>query len=243
MGSDWDELYDESAEDHQEIDELLREDIPFDDLHYHSVEMEAPGVFSEVISHHLAEQPPSEDLTIGEPIEDMEHWHVQNLETSCAIACQEFVADELLNHEYSEKEILDLAKENGWYQDGTSTDDLGKVLESLGLAVDRSYDCSFEDIEQTLNNGGKVIAAVNNDLLAMPELAILPFFDANHAVEVIGIDNRDPEKIKVILNDPGIKEGRGIEIDKDDFMNAWKTSGFFATTAYLSPTFARTEQN
>lgn len=240
MGSEWDELYDDGPESIPEMDELLREGVELDDAHVHTVQQEMPGLISEQIYHvQTAEASEESEDVIGEPTEDMEHWHLQSEDTSCAVACQEFVADELLDQDFAEKDLIRLARENGWYADGTSMQDVGNLLEALGLDVDREFDCSFDEIEKTLADGGKVIAAVNNDLLALPELAFLPFFDANHAVEVIGVDERDPAHVKVILNDPGVKEGRGIEVEKDDFLQAWKTSDNYAVTVYSPAVLAQ----
>jgi hypothetical protein len=59
-----------------------------------------------------------------------------------------------------------------------------------------------------------------------------PGVDANHAVEVIGIDSSDPDNIMVILNDPGSPDGCGSMIPLEEFEDAWADSDNFMVTAY-----------
>jgi hypothetical protein len=190
------------------------------------------GVVSERImgsESHEAEEMPE---VIGEPKEDMEHWHLQSEDMSCAVACQEFVADELLNEDISEKKMIEYAEQQGWYEKGTNPEDVGKLLESMGLDVERQFNGKLEDIEQTLESGGKVMVSVNNHTLKDPNLSEIAGLGANHVVEVIGIDRRDPNNVKVILNDPGVENGRGIEHSVSDFEKAWETGGCYMVSAY-----------
>ena len=71
----------------------------------------------------------------GDPEKDMENWHHQTEQNSCAVACQEFVAEQLLDREFSEQELIQLATERGWYDPATGTPvaDVGNILEELGL--------------------------------------------------------------------------------------------------------------
>jgi hypothetical protein len=55
-----------------------------------------------------------------------------------------------------------------------------------------------------------------------------PGQDANHAVQVIGIDRSDPGRPMVVLNDPGHPDGRGMLVPLDEFAGAWQDSGCFA---------------
>lgn len=124
--------------------------------------------------------------------------------------------------------MIALARERGWYdpESGTTMLDVGKVLEELGMTVERQTGATISDLAAALAQG-KVICGVNNMLLSVPELAMLPGLRANHAVQVIGIDTSDPNRVEVILNDPGVENGRGIRHSMDDFMKAWKTGGNF----------------
>ena len=104
-------------------------------------------------------------------------------------------------------------------------------MEAVGLRVERSEHLTVSDLAMSLAEGEKVICGVNNMILQEPALADLPGINANHAVEVIGIDYSDPGNPKVILNDPGVENGRGIRHNLDVFMDAWKTSDHFAVIA------------
>jgi hypothetical protein len=169
---------------------------------------------------------------IGEPKEDMEHWHQQSEDMSCAVACQEFVAEELLDTDLSERKMIDYAEQCGWYENGTFKEDVGKLLVSMGLVVEPHFSGRLEDIQDTLENGGKVMAFVNNVALKDPNLTNLAGLGANHVVEVIGIDRSDPENVRVILNDPGVKNGCGIEHSEEIFEKAWETGNCYWVSAH-----------
>lgn len=169
---------------------------------------------------------------LGEPEEDAEVWHPQNEDYSCAVACQTYVAEQLFNRPFSEQEFIDVAAEHGWYVsgEGTSPEDTGKVLELMGLDVERSNFNSFSALEEVVASDAKAIVGVNNAVLQNPELADLPGINANHAVEVIGIDRTDPDNIEVILNDPGVENGAGIRHSLDTFLKAWETGSNYMCT-------------
>ena len=169
----------------------------------------------------------------GDPEKDMENWHHQTEQNSCAVACQEFVAEQLLDREFSEQELIQLATERGWYDPATGTPvaDVGNILEGLGLEVERQNGVTLAELAEMLDNGEKVIVGVNNMVLANPSMANLPGMSANHAVQVIGIDGTDPDNIQIILNDPGVENGQGIRHDLSTFMTAWSTSGNYTVSA------------
>ena len=189
------------------------------------IELE-PGVTLEYTGVHPKEYVPERpaELEAGTPEEDAEHWHKQSEMNSCAVVCQEFVAEQLLEREFSEETLSRFAQEKGWYDPevGTTSRDVGKLLESLGLDVERCFDLKLDDLAQELDSGSKLICGVNNSILAAPELAELPGLQANHAVEVIGLKTT-PSDTWVILNDPGIEGGRGVHIRASTFLKAWKT--------------------
>lgn len=172
------------------------------------------------------------DYIAGDPEEDMENWHMQDGAMSCAVVCQEFIADELLNRDFTEEEFCAYAEEQGWFDsmNGTSPEDVGNILESLGLDVERREGVKISELAEMLENGEKIICGVNNMVLANPELADLNGISANHAVQVIGIDSTDPNDIRVILNDPGVPDGRGISHSLSTFMTAWSTGNNFTVS-------------
>lgn len=200
-----------------------------------SSELLEDGVIREKLGTdpEISEWYESKETVIGTPEEADDHWHRQSEMNSCAVACQEFVAEQLLDREFSEQEMIEYAKARDWYDpaEGTSITDIGKLLEAVGLQVERIENITISDLAMSLAEGEKVICGVNNMILQEPALADLPGINANHAVEVIGIDYSDPGNPQVILNDPGVENGQGIRHDLDIFMDAWKTSNHFAVIA------------
>jgi len=201
---------------------------------YHTEILEK-GVIREILGYteELVEITDEDSGKIIGDLEDAEHWHPQSENYSCAVVCQEFVAEQLLDQDFSETQMIEYAEKQGWYEstEGTCPSDVGNLLEMLGLEVERSYNMTINDLIQALAEDEKIICGVNNAILAEPLFAELPGISANHAVQVIGIDYTDPNNPQVILNDPGIPNGQGIRHNLDIFMKAWETSGCFAAIA------------
>lgn len=192
------------------------------------------GVVREIIGgcEQIGEDLGAVETIFGDP-EDAENWHPQAESNSCAIACQEFVAEQLLNRDFSEHEMIEYAQKNGWYKptEGTPRSDVGNLLESLGLEVERVSNNSITDLMQALADGEKVICGVNNMILAEPRLADMPGLTGNHAVEFIGVDFSNPHNPQVILNDPGVKNGQAIRHNMDVFVKSWNTCNNYAVIA------------
>lgn len=176
------------------------------------------------------------DRVIGNPEDAMDSWHWQETGSSCAVASQEFVLEQLTGREFDESDLRELAEEQGWYspEGGTPMDDVGNILEHMGLTVERSQGNSIRDLEECLQNGGEVIVAVDSSEIweGRDDDFFGPGMDADHAVQVIGIDHSDPGNPMVILNDPGAANGGGAMISLDVFMGAWEDSGCFMVEAY-----------
>ena len=176
---------------------------------------------------------------VGDPESDMENWHWQTQNDTCAVACQEFILDEMTGRDFTEEELTQQAIDNGWYTPGggTSMENVGKLLEAHGIEVDQEYNCTLDDLSDKLADGENAIVAIDchetwypggldsDEILA--NVAGMPEQGANHAVQVIGIDNSDPDNPVVILNDPGIPHGQGVRVDADDFMSAWEDSNCY----------------
>lgn len=174
------------------------------------------------------------EYVAGNPETDMKSWHKQREDNSCAVCCQEFVAEQLLNREFSEQGMIQYATERGWYdpETGTTVSDVGKLLEALGLEVERKSGLTLPDLFEELESGHKLICGVNNMILENPDFADLPGLNANHAVQVIGIDYSNPEEVRVILNDSGVPNGMGRNVSADTFVRAWNTSGNFVVSVW-----------
>ena len=192
------------------------------------VSLEHIGLRNEVVETREAE-----DSIFGNPEADIKNWHPQLEMNSCAVACQEYIAEQLLDSDFSEEKMIDFAERRGWYrpETGTTIGDIGKLLESMGLDVERGMQYSVSDLAEELETDGKVIVGVNNMILENPEYADFPGITANHAVQLIGIDASDPENIRVILNDPGVEDGRGKTVPMETFQKAWETSNNYAAIA------------
>lgn len=192
------------------------------------------GIIREIIGirENSCEELGAVETVFGDP-EDAENWHHQSEKYSCAIACQEFVAEQLMDRDFSEQEMIEYAQKKGWYEptEGTSCSDVGNLLEAIGLDVERAENCTVTDLMQALADGEKVICGVNNLILAEPRLAEMPGLTANHAVEFIGVDFSNPHNPQVILNDPGVKNGQAIRHDMDVFVKSWSTCDNYAVIA------------
>jgi hypothetical protein len=180
----------------------------------------------------------------GEPAVDMDSWHMQNHKDTCAVVSQEFIIEELTGQMVDEDQLREIAMENGWYSPGAGTPmgDTGNLLEEYGLNVDKHDGSSMAEIENALSHGEKVIVGVNSAEIVNPgtrhiikeflqNVLGIPGNDANHAVEVIGVDQSDPEHPMVVLNDPGHPRGKGAMIPLHDFKEAWGDSNNFIVIA------------
>ena len=176
------------------------------------------------------------DSVIGDPAEAMEAWHPQESQNSCAVASQEFILETLTGKEFEESDLCDLAEENGWYtpEGGTLAYDTGNILEAMGMRVERSEFNTISDIEECLQNGGEVIVGVDSsELWEGPDHEMFgPGMQADHAVQVIGIDYSNPSQPRVILNDSGVADGCGAMVPMDVFIDAWQDSNCFMVEAY-----------
>ena len=185
----------------------------------------------------------------GDPSEDMEHWHWQERSDSCAVACQEFILDDFgenLRLDFTEDQLVELATDNGWYQPGggTTLANVGKLLEAHGITVERTSGATLSDLAQKLEQGEKIIAAVDSDeLQPMLDVALedwtgdsIPGQDANHAVQVIGIQTSESGETMVILNDPGHPQGQGMMVPAEQFVSAWEDSGNYMVATAVNDT-------
>lgn len=183
-----------------------------------------------------------EDGVTGHPVEDMAYWHMQTHDNTCAVVSQEFILEDLTGQQFDENELMQIAQDHGWYnpEGGTTMDNVGKLLEFYGLHVEQSNGTT-DSLETALSHGDKVIVGIDADEIwsngsdtlhdQLDSVRGIPDSDANHAVEVIGIDHSDPNNPMVILNDPGHPGGQGSMIPLELFQQAWADSGNFMVTA------------
>lgn len=96
-----------------------------------------------------------------------------------------------------------------------------KILENCGLDVEWLAGEDADSLMNLLDEGNIVLCKVNDVVLNMPEMADLPLLDANHMVNVIGIDFTNPVSPKAIMNDPYVEGGRRV-CSFSSFLLAWK---------------------
>lgn len=165
------------------------------------------------------------ELVSGNPAESMKEWEFQGDTKRCALYSQKFVIEELTGYDIDIEEFTEIAKDNGWFTEsgGTTFLNMDNMLDYYNVENEMSFHNSIDDIEECLNQGGKVIVSLDADQIwyGQDNDIFAPTSGANHAVEVIGIDRTDPENPMVILNDSGLPSGRGEMVPLDVFEGAW----------------------
>ena len=179
---------------------------------------------------------------------EMEHWHLQNHDDTCAVVGQEFVLESVTGLDYSEENLREEALSRGWYAPGCGTPlaHVGNLLEIHGVEVDRRFGCSIDEMAERLAEGQKVLVSIDADEIwsagqgflqddFLGDLPQMPGQDANHVVQVIDVDRSDPDHPVVILNDSGNPQGCGLRVALKEFEDAWADSSNFmvATTGRL----------
>jgi len=166
---------------------------------------------------------------LGDPIADAAHWQPQQGSSSCAVVAQISVYESITGNEISESEACRIAEANGWFDpaNGTTPENIGKLLNAFGVPTHKSYDASLEEIALALEQGDKVIVGLDSNEIWQPRIdpatgQALEQPDAGHAVWVTGIDQQPDGSVQVILNDSGNPDGRMMAVDAKDFLNAWQ---------------------
>ena len=192
------------------------------------------GYDTETITPENTQEMADEGFDTYQIAEATEEWHMQEGDNSCAVCSQQFIINEFLDMDVSEQELCVIAEENGWFDpaEGTAPGDVGNLLEHFGIDTQTNYEGTIQDIKSTLDQGGRVIVAVDSMALWVDGFGNYPIYGADHAIEVIGIDDADPLDVKVIVNDSGIEGGCGRTISYLEFMEAWLPSGGFMVSAF-----------
>jgi hypothetical protein len=89
-----------------------------------------------------------------------------------------------------------------------------------------------------LSQGTDIIVALNAGGYSYPDLTLdlddypgIPGQNPGSAVQVIGVDRRDPGHPMVVLNDPASAAGGGQPMPLQDFLDAWGDYDNFAVFA------------
>lgn len=218
---DYDQMYDYDSETNtlvlaDDYDEIAPEDLTPEEyeklMYLLSIEQYDPSTVSDP------------DMIIGNPDDSLEYWQEQGGNGPCALYAQMFVIEELTGEDINIDDFIQEASDNGWYYgDGTTALNMDQMLDYYGVDHEMGFNKSIDDIVECLDNGGKVIVSVDADQMWYGDETDIfsPESGANHAVEVIGIDNSDPSNPMVILNDSGIPMGQGEKVPLEVFENAW----------------------
>jgi hypothetical protein len=212
------------------VEEQTSHTSPFEEL----LNQRAPEANDSSLPSNI-EQAPN---VFGTPYEDITMFPgSQGYPDTCVIRCEEFVLKQFTGSDYDEAELVKECKDHGWYTpgDGTSPEDVGKLLELHGVAVNRYQNANIFNLTSELAQGHKVIIGVDSGELwnqhpVLEQLSdALHIGGADHAVVVSGIDTSDPQHTHVLVSDPGTGEAVA-SYPIDQFLDAWQDSNFFMVT-------------
>lgn len=135
----------------------------------------------------------------------------------CVVQCEQYVL-QLFNIEASIETLKDLSQKNKWLKEGgTPLHHIGRILSEYQLSVVRQYDSDLEVLINELNNGCKMIVAVNADKL---NNNVTDNNFPNHAVVVLSFNNNE-----VRIYDPQNVQEASYAVDR--FVSAWKDSHYY----------------
>jgi hypothetical protein len=171
------------------------------------------------------------DTIWGTPYSDSLYWREQQTPTTCAIVAQVGIYESITGKYISEYSAANYAQSKGWFDPatGTAPEDCDNILNVLGITTEQ-YEGPYidiVDIATAMNNGDKVIAAVDGNEIWNPVYDPItgePLEQtlAGHAVWVTGIELHADDTIDIILNDSGTPYGQMEVVDYFDFVNAWE---------------------
>lgn len=162
----------------------------------------------------------------GDPESSMYYWEHQGQTNRCALFSQKFIIEEFTGRSIDIEDFAAIAEQNGWFteEDGTTALNMNKMLDYYDVENEMTFHNSIEDIEECLNNGGRVVVSIDCEEIwyGKDNNIFSPESCSNHAVEVIGIDRTDPQNPMIILNDSGTLRGCGEMVPLDVFKGAWE---------------------
>ena len=201
------------------------------------------GVFYEQLeSSNVPETLPNEDFDGTEMVFGV-------TETAEVFPCQLGVVDEMISYscfigscmshfEVSREEVLRSLEENGLFSEfsGMSLDDVGQCVEFYipygenGAYVECRELSGFDELCVFVDSGDFVLCYVNSAALEYEPLADIPGMNADHFVQVIGVDLSDIEKEKVVYRDSFQGSGFCKSASVGGFLKAWGTNNYYAIT-------------
>lgn len=201
------------------------------------LEEKAPRTGMEQVFRNLEAMERKEDSGNLEHLRDLEAakevWHQQERDNTCAIACSGFIINEFKGTDVTEGELRGFVESQGWMREGgISLISTHKLLEAYGVENRLMEGASYAELKEALSGRDRVIVGVNNVSICTEWCDQYPALSANHAIEVLDIDESDPKDVKVIINDPGVKDGCGKAVGLENFLDAWRTGNNVMLTAF-----------
>ncbi len=169
----------------------------------------------------------------------------QAYDDSCGVRCQELILRDF-GLPVTQTGLVQEAAAKGWYVpgEGMADSDLGKLLESHGVAVHRYENGNIFSLVNELAQGHRVIISVDSGELWGSNEVLKPVaalygerwedWRPDHAVIVSGVDVSDPARPVVVVTDPGTGEV-AARYTLPDFMDAWADSGYSMVATNSAP--------
>jgi len=139
----------------------------------------------------------------------------------CVVKCEQYVLKQLDKDAHYEQLYKKASRQHWLQKGGTPLYNIGRLSELAGLSVSKRFRGTLTDIQQELESGCFVIAALNAARLKSPNARGATACD--HAVVVTGVDQ---ENNQVQFYDPQAIETVDI-CPTSTFIKAWKTSKNF----------------
>lgn len=146
-----------------------------------------------------------------------------NPENLCSFECEAFILRHF-NFDVDHWSLLEEAKANNWVrEEGTPLHHVGKLLELKGVLVERKYDASIDDLEESVEAGKQVIAIIDKNIIDSKYNEPNPSFHAIYVswVEKGGVGHLCLDSLK------------DVRLPKDVFRKAWSASGNYMVTASM----------
>jgi hypothetical protein len=164
----------------------------------------------------------------GNPGAAAPYWRYQH-QQDCGLMSVADVVGQLTGREPSQlgielRGIFTPSQSHGgdvYFFDGTSPQDMVKLLQHYNVQSEMTTGNTMQGIEDYLNGGHKVIAALNAETIWNYPAGQGQRTQADHAVVVTGVDTANNV---VHLNDSGTPNGRDEPIPMHTFTHAWSTS-------------------
>lgn len=179
----------------------------------------------------------SVDMEMGMQLQECEFIPMSAMAASCGedayccLECEKYILDSF-NFGYDSNQLLADAIQNGWCKEnGTALHNVGRHLEKAGFIVTRTYHSAIKEIERALEEGEKVIVAVDGGELIGNRMEekredLLVGQIPDHLVVVLSVDAVNNE---ISIYDPDSGNAEDTYPIKT-FENAWNDSKNYLVT-------------